>query len=161
MKITVLGGGTSGWLTVLFLKKHLPTYEISLIESEKIGIIGVGEGTTPMLIPFLDDLEINITMFRENYKPVVNLNIIFEGKNYPDINYMSGGQIDRISIALTLTFNIILNTPIIMLDETIDSLEEEKKKACLDSIKENIKNKIILITCPDSIEGFFDEIINL
>jgi DNA repair exonuclease SbcCD ATPase subunit len=114
-----------------------------------------------ILEKIIDDLEINITMFRENYKPVVNLNIIFEGKNYPDINYMSGGQIDRISIALTLTFNIILNTPIIMLDETIDSLEEEKKKACLDSIKENIKNKIILITCPDSIEGFFDEIINL
>lgn len=60
MKITVLGGGTSGWLTSLFLKKHLPNYEISLIESEKIGIIGVGEGTTPMLIPFLEDLEINI-----------------------------------------------------------------------------------------------------
>ena len=45
-KLIVLGGGTAGWLTALYLNKVFPQYETTLIESKQIGIIGVGEATT-------------------------------------------------------------------------------------------------------------------
>lgn len=53
-KITIFGGGTSGWLTAAFLKNNLavPT-EIVLIEDSKLGPIGVGEGTQPFTAKFL------------------------------------------------------------------------------------------------------------
>jgi len=53
-KITIFGGGTSGWLTAAFLSKNLvmPT-EIVLIEDSKQGPIGVGEGTQPLTAKFL------------------------------------------------------------------------------------------------------------
>ncbi len=44
-KILIVGGGSSGWMTAIFLKKYLPETEITLIESSDIPIIGVGEST--------------------------------------------------------------------------------------------------------------------
>ncbi len=42
----VLGGGTAGCISALMLKKAYPKKNIKIIESKKIGIIGVGEGST-------------------------------------------------------------------------------------------------------------------
>ena len=53
-KITIFGGGTSGWLTAAYLVKNLkvPT-QIVLIEDSEQGPIGVGEGTQPFTAKFL------------------------------------------------------------------------------------------------------------
>lgn len=53
MKIFILGGGTAGWLTALFLNKTYPSFKIELIESEEIGVLGAGESTT---MPFFETL---------------------------------------------------------------------------------------------------------
>jgi len=44
--IIVLGGGTAGLISAITLKKTFPDYSIKVIESDNIGIIGVGEGST-------------------------------------------------------------------------------------------------------------------
>jgi len=54
MKIVIAGGGTAGWLSALFLAKQNlhrdePAYDITVIESEDIPIIGAGEGSTGVL----------------------------------------------------------------------------------------------------------------
>ena len=49
MKIVICGGGTSGWLSALFLTYLSPNNEYILIESSSIGTIGVGEGNTGLL----------------------------------------------------------------------------------------------------------------
>ena len=46
MKIVVVGGGTAGLISALILKQTYPFFKIDVIRSEKIGTIGVGEGTT-------------------------------------------------------------------------------------------------------------------
>ncbi|HTR14896.1 MAG TPA: tryptophan halogenase family protein [Roseiarcus sp.] len=51
--ITIVGGGTAGWLTALMLHTRLnwtrqgPPVQVALIESPNIPIIGVGEGCLP------------------------------------------------------------------------------------------------------------------
>lgn len=46
MKIVILGGGTAGWLTACLVSGRHPLHDITVIESSKIGIVGVGESTT-------------------------------------------------------------------------------------------------------------------
>lgn len=59
-RVIILGGGTAGWMTANLLHCRWAEHgtEISLIESKEIGIVGVGEGSTPQLKAFFDDLGI-------------------------------------------------------------------------------------------------------
>ena len=59
-RIVILGGGTAGWITANALIDAWGDKgaEISLIEAPDIGTVGVGEGSTPRLKIFFDDLGI-------------------------------------------------------------------------------------------------------
>ncbi|WP_127655711.1 tryptophan halogenase family protein [Alexandriicola marinus] len=65
-RITVVGGGTAGWLSALILreggKRAGLTLDLSVIESTKVPTIGVGEGTTAVFremlrVLALDEME--------------------------------------------------------------------------------------------------------
>lgn len=55
-KIVILGGGTAGWMAANLLIARWGEWgvDITLVESPDIGIIGVGEGSTPQLKSFFD-----------------------------------------------------------------------------------------------------------
>ena len=53
-KVVIVGGGTAGWMAANLLASKWKDIEICLVESEEIGIIGVGEGSTPHLKFFFD-----------------------------------------------------------------------------------------------------------
>ena len=56
--VIVLGGGTAGWIAVNLLHRRWSEHgtQVTLIESKDIGIIGVGEGSTPQLKAFFDEV---------------------------------------------------------------------------------------------------------
>nr|WP_314446718.1 tryptophan halogenase family protein [uncultured Sphingomonas sp.] len=58
--VIILGGGTAGWMAANLLHKRWAGTgtSVTLIESKDIGIIGVGEGSTPQLKAFFDELGI-------------------------------------------------------------------------------------------------------
>lgn len=57
-KILIVGGGTAGWMAANLLATHWSDIEICLLESSDIGIIGVGEGSTPHMKFFFDEVGI-------------------------------------------------------------------------------------------------------
>ena len=67
-QVAIVGGGAAGWLTALYINKILPESQITLIESEAIGILGAGEGSVPTLVEFLRFLEIDEQEFVKETK---------------------------------------------------------------------------------------------
>ena len=55
MKVVIIGGGTAGWLAATHFVKHTNGYDVTVIESLNIPIIGAGEGATALLPWFLMD----------------------------------------------------------------------------------------------------------
>jgi len=53
MNIIIVGGGTAGWSTALIAAERHPHHTITVIESSKIGIVGVGESTTGFITDVL------------------------------------------------------------------------------------------------------------
>ena len=60
-KFTIVGSGTAGWITALFLSHNYPWANITVISSSEIGILGAGEGVTPQFIHFLNKLNISVS----------------------------------------------------------------------------------------------------
>jgi tryptophan halogenase len=54
MKIVIVGGGSSGWITASALIRYFPSWDITLVESKRIPTIGVGESTTAMMKHFIN-----------------------------------------------------------------------------------------------------------
>ena len=78
-KLIIAGGGTAGWMTAaafchLFQDSQL---QITLIESEAIGTVGVGEATIPHLRYFNDRIGINEHEFMRETNATFKLGIEF------------------------------------------------------------------------------------
>jgi tryptophan halogenase len=82
-RVGVIGGGTAGYLTALALRAQMPWLDVTLVESSKIPIIGVGEATTPPLTQFLHHyLGIDPVDFQRKVRPAWKLGIRFDwGRN--------------------------------------------------------------------------------
>jgi tryptophan halogenase len=81
-KITIIGGGTAGWLSAIYIKKKYTNCKISIVESSKIGILGAGEGSTPNLKELLvSGFGFNEEDFLNKVNGTKKYGITFEGWN--------------------------------------------------------------------------------
>ena len=103
-QVVILGGGTAGWISAALLIKLLgKSISITLVESDEIGIVGVGEATIPPIMTFNAALGIDEKAFVRATKGTIKLGIEFEnwrqigdrymhafggiGKEFPSCNF--------------------------------------------------------------------------
>jgi tryptophan halogenase len=78
-RVVIAGGGTAGWLAAAALSHQLgPLLDITLIESDEIGTIGVGEATIPPIRTFHKLLQIDEQEFMRATAATFKLGISFE-----------------------------------------------------------------------------------
>ena len=83
----VVGGGTAGWMTALFLKNNYPWINITVLASAEIGILGAGEGTTPHFVQFMDSVGIPVSDIVKYAKGTIKSGIKFTNWNGDDESY--------------------------------------------------------------------------
>src|SRR5512138_430986 len=88
-KIVIVGGGTAGWLAAAMLRHHLKqdVCEITLVESEDLGTVGIGESTVPPFVGLLRRLGIDEREFVQETEATYKLGIRFVGWHQHDDSY--------------------------------------------------------------------------
>ena len=84
-RVVIAGGGTAGWMVAALLSKTMgKVLDISLVESDEIGTVGVGEATIPPLVQYHQLCKISEQEFMAATQATFKLGISFE--NWRDVN---------------------------------------------------------------------------
>lgn len=110
-------------------------------------------------------IEIYISLYKtsksnQRTKPNVNLQIKYRGGVFSNINQLSGGEGDRISLAITIALSRLNSSPFLILDECISSLDADIKELCIECLKRNAGGKLVLCVNHDGTEGYYDDTIS-
>lgn len=90
-KILIVGGGSAGWMTAALLSRLFQgLYQVTLVESEDIATIGVGEATIPAIKKYNELLGLDENEFLQRTKGSFKLGIQFNDWLRPGSSYIHG-----------------------------------------------------------------------
>jgi len=144
-------------------------FKENVLEAESIAIQNIIESINNHAQVYLDyffsenPMIVKLLSFKEtkkNSKPQINLEIDYKGME-ADLTTLSGGETSRLVLAFTLALSEMFNTPMLLLDESTASLNQELTSVVFDSIKENFKSKTVIVVAHQVVEGVFDKILKL
>lgn len=92
-------------------------------------------------------------------KTQLNISVEYKGSDI-DILSLSGGERDRVDIAFVLAFSDLVKSPILMLDESLSSLDQETSDIIISSLLTTNKKYLLIIAHQISL-GLFNNVISL
>lgn len=115
---------------------------------------------------FSEPITVTLSLYKElkskkgQSKNSVNIKILYKGCEYDSVNQMSGGEGDRISLALIIALNQVNPCCFLLLDESMSAFDPHLKEIAI-SILKSLPNKLIISIDHGAIEGFYEHVINV
>ncbi|MCC9657042.1 tryptophan halogenase family protein [Rhodopirellula halodulae] len=105
LRIVVVGGGTAGWMSAATLKRRLKCH-VTVIESDRVPSIGVGEATIPAIVDWIENMGVAEDEFIRRTGATYKLAIRFDNWVEPTHRYwhpfgICGSPIDGLDLIHT------------------------------------------------------------
>lgn len=144
----------------LYREAQIAQYEF--IE-EKVGLINQTLRHVCNLL-FKDGLSADLTMFtmtkNKEERPKIGLHITHRMLSFDDYRSLSGGECDRLSLAITLALNACASSPFLFLDECGQSLDRVNQDLFIRALRERTPCTIVVVM-HEGPEELFDHIIEM
>ena len=114
---------------------------------------------------FNEPIDIELQLYKplktkNKVKLEVKIRVRYKGPEYDNINQLSGGEGDRVSLAMVLALNKYNNSRIIMLDECVSSLDKDLKESCINAMR-SLDGKTIICVDHETVEAYYDQTIKV
>jgi DNA repair exonuclease SbcCD ATPase subunit len=120
---------------------------------------------------FEEPISVTLLPFKRNQKkqekPQINIRVDYKGME-TEISPLSGGEKDRIILAYALAFSEMNNSPFLLLDECIKSLDSSLAAKVVTAIKHNYvgalsnqSGKLVILIAHQIVRGLFNEVIDV
>lgn len=124
----------------------------------------IGDVANDILTMLFDEpIKIDFDVFKtsknqKTTKPSINYKILYKGHEIDSIDQLSGGEADRVSLAVNCALFRFSSFPFLMLDEFASALDVNNKETAIASLKAFIgdSQKSILCISHDTVEGIYD-----
>lgn len=136
-KFVIVGGGTAGWLTALYIRKNWPVCSVTVVASSELGILGAGEGTTPYFIEFLKEVDIDPDSVILNAKGTIKNGIRFSNWHGDETYYEHTFKVlgpDRYAFHLDASLlakyleSVALSRGVNLIDDEVVNINSRKEK---------------------------------
>ena len=111
-----------------------------------------------------EDIKIELTTSKELKSGKDKVGLFFDVSYRTlkgDLEFLSGGQKDRVNLAFTLAFSELVSNRLLLLDECISSLDSETSATVIDTLREKSTHKLVLCVAHQVTAGSFDEVIDI
>jgi DNA repair exonuclease SbcCD ATPase subunit len=109
-----------------------------------------------------DPISVELMLYKESKKKVkkfqINIEVKYKGMDI-DLTAISGGEFDRVQLAFALALSEIGNSKLVLLDESISSLDQQTCSTVLDGIRSS--GRLTLIVSHQITSGEFDQIVKV
>lgn len=151
--------------------KYLASVKLKekVLEAETVSLLNIIDTINTHVHTYLEaffvdnPINIRLSAFKEtkkSTKPQINLEIDYKSMEC-DLNTLSGGEQARVVLAFTLALAEIFNTPLMLLDECVASLDQETTGIVFDAIREHYKGKLSIVIAHQVVMGHFDKILKI
>lgn len=115
---------------------------------------------------FEDEIQVKLQLEKQNksnakVRSVVNFFIEYRGYQFDSPMSLSGGERDRLSLALMIALASVCGSKIVLLDECLSSLNEELRLVCIQTLNKYLPGKTVINVCHSVTQGFHDETVNI
>lgn len=97
---------------------------------------------------------------KDSKKSQITIEVNYKGHQV-ELSCLSGGEYDRVVLSFALTFADLIQSPLLLLDECVSSLDQDTADIVYNGMKQHCSNKLVILVAHQIVTGMFDSILRL